>query len=92
MYALKERIEGQGELESWERPVERFPVRFAFEITTDILERPGFPRVAAQKHGIGTVKLLAGKSVGDGYYRLHAADGEILKVQNVGFCWVILDW
>jgi hypothetical protein len=92
MDALKDKIEGVGELESWEEVGDRFPVEYFFEIITDILERPGFPQVAARRHGSGFVQPLSGKFVTEGYYRLFASDGEILKVENVALGeWVILD-
>lgn len=88
---MREIIEGHGQLESWERPEAKLPVSYVFEITTEFFERPGFPRVAARKHSIGKIGALTGEILAEGYYRLLASDGEILKVQNVGLGqWVIL--
>jgi hypothetical protein len=92
MHALKEKIEGLGELESWEGG-DRFPVKYAFEIKTDVLEWPGFPRVATRRRSSGYVQAISGKFITEGCYGLLASDGETLKVENVGLGeWVILDW
>jgi hypothetical protein len=81
---MRERIEGRGQLESWERPEKKIPVEYVFDIITDVLARPGFPPVATKKHSEGRIHSVAGESITQGYYRLFAEDGEILKVQNVG--------
>jgi hypothetical protein len=43
MGELTETIEGTGELELWDRPEKRISVGYHFEITTRVIERPGFP-------------------------------------------------
>jgi hypothetical protein len=91
MKELKERIEGLGELETWERPGHRFLVGYGFDITTEALERPGFPRVSTRRNSNGVVGALSGEFIAEGYYRLFASGGEILKVQKVAHGqWVIL--
>jgi len=89
---MLEAIEGRGKLEDWDVPKVQMPVVYRFQIRTEILNRAGFPPVAARKHSIGLVQTLSGDCIsGEGYYRLFAEDGEILKVQNVGLGqWVIL--
>jgi hypothetical protein len=88
---MHERLEGRGQLESWERPEKKIPVEYLFDITTDILARPGFPAVATRKHSKGSIHAISGESISQGYHRLFAEDGEILKVQNVGLdYWAIL--
>ncbi len=56
---MYEKIEGRGQLESRERPEKKIPVSYAFEITTDILARPGFPRAATRKDSIGKIDALS---------------------------------
>jgi hypothetical protein len=86
-----EKKEGRGQLESWDRPDKKLPVAYAFDITTDIVARPGVPRVAARSHSMGKITALTGESIAEGSYQLFASDGEILKVKNVGLGqWVIL--
>jgi hypothetical protein len=88
---MYETIQGQGQLESWDRPEKKIPVSYRFDITTNILERPGFPRVATHRDSRGTVRSLSGESLSQGEYRLFASNGEVLKVQNIGLEeWVIL--
>jgi len=87
---LHDRIEGQGQLENWERPDKKTPVSYHFDITTEVLERPGFPRVVARKHSIGSVRTISGVPIAEGEYRLFAEDSEILKVKNLFGQWVIL--
>lgn len=87
---MRETLEGRGQLEAWVNPVQKHEVDYHFEITTDIVERPGFPKVAARKHAHGTVISTVGKSFAEGEYRLFAQDGEILKVKNLGLAWTIL--
>jgi len=90
MENLHERIEGIGELESWENPQERVLVCFSFDITTEILERPRFSRIETRRHSLGIVCALSGKTPGSGYYRLIRPKCT-LKVQNLGLDqWVIL--
>jgi hypothetical protein len=90
MRNLHERIEGIGELESWETPQERVLVCFSFDITTEFLERPGLSPAQTKQHGIGIVCALSGKTPGNGYYRL-IAPKETLKVQSLGLDqWVVL--
>ena len=88
---MHERLEGRGQLENWERPEKKIPVEYVFDVTTDILARPGFPPVATRRRSEGRIQTLAGESITKGYYRLFAQDGEILKVQNIGLDhWAIL--
>jgi hypothetical protein len=90
MKNLHERIEGIGELESWETPRERVLVCFSFDITTEPLERPAFSRATTKRHSMGIVCALSGRTPGNGFYRLIASK-KTLKVQNLGLDqWVIL--
>ncbi len=85
-----EQMQGEGELESWDRPGERFPCDYFFNITTNVLERPGFPRVTTHISAVGTVHSTE-RDIPQGDYRLFASDGEILKVRNLGIGeWTIL--
>ena len=87
----QEKMEGRGQLETWENPEKRIPVAYTFDITTEILARPGFPHVVTRRNSIGKIRGLAGEAIAEGYYRLVASDGEILRIQNVGLGqWVIL--
>ena len=89
MRNLHERIEGIGELESWETPQERVLVCFSFDITSELLEA-GFSHAATKRRSVGIGCALSGRTPGDGYYRLIAAK-ETLKVQKLGLDqWVIL--
>jgi len=88
---MRERLEGQGEIESWDHPQTRLAVTYVFDITSDVVERPGFPRVVASRHSTGQVRALKGESIAEGFYQLFASDGEILKIKNLGLGkWVIL--
>ena len=90
MSYLFERIEGIGELESWETPQERVLVCFSFDVTTELEEHPGFSPAATKRHSIGIVCALSGKTPGSGEYRL-IASRETMKVQHLGLDqWVIL--
>jgi hypothetical protein len=91
MNELRERIEGLGELETWEHPGDRILVGYGFDIATEVLERTELPRVSTHRHSNGIVLALSGQFITEGYYRLFASHGETLKVQNVGLGrWVIL--
>jgi hypothetical protein len=86
-----ETIEGQGRLETITPPEKVWIVSYHFDITTKIVEKPGFSKVAGKRDSTGTVRSLNGKPIPEGVYQLHAADGEILRVENAGFGqWVIL--
>jgi hypothetical protein len=67
---MLERIEGTGKLEKWDQPDGQHDVNYNFTITTNIVERPGFPRVASTRHGQGTVRSTAGTAFPEGAYRL----------------------
>ena len=83
-------LEGVGQLEKWERPNEQHEVSFHFTNTTNIVERPGFPRVAAKSRGEGNVRSTSGEAFPEAAYRLYA-ENEILRVRNLGLgTWVIL--
>jgi hypothetical protein len=87
---LRERIEGKGRLETIAPPEKVWQVNYRFDITTNIVEKPGFSRVASRRDSTGTVSSLDGKAIPEGEYQLHT-DDEILRVQNTGFGeWVIL--
>jgi hypothetical protein len=88
--ALEEIIEGVGQLEQWEHAETKHEVRYRFRITTEVIEKPGFPSVAGRQHSQGTVNSTRGETFPEGEYRLYAED-EILKVKNLGMgLWVIL--
>ena len=90
MRNLHERIEGIGELESWETPQERVLVCFSFDRTIELPEHPTFSPAATKQHSIGMVCVLSGKTPDNGYYRL-IAHKETLKVRNMGLDqWVVL--
>jgi hypothetical protein len=89
---MHETLEGQGELENLEHPDKKWAVRYLFDIRTETtVERPGLPSWATRKHSTGSVRpLVVGKAFPLGYYRLYTADGEILRVKNLGQAWAIL--
>ena len=86
-----ELLEGVGQLEKWDHPdKKKYAVRYRFTITTEIVEKPGFPRVASKRHGEGVIESTSGEHFLEGEYRLYA-DDETLKVKNLGLgTWVIL--
>jgi hypothetical protein len=86
---MQELLRGIGQLEKWERPDGLHEVSFHFTVTSDVVQRPGFPRVAAKKHAEGHVRSTGGESFPEGSYRLYAED-EVLKVRNLGLgTWTI---
>jgi hypothetical protein len=86
----REDLEGVGHLEKWQHLGKKHAVRYRFTITTEIVERPGFPRVAPGRHGEGVVESTTGEYFPDGEYRLYAG-GETFRVKNLGLgMWVIL--
>jgi hypothetical protein len=87
-----ETVKGKGLLLSYENPTKEYQVEYEFNIHTRIVERDGFSGVAADKTSSGGVRRLDGEPIAEGYYQLHAADGEIMRVKNLGFGgWVILN-
>jgi hypothetical protein len=82
---MVETIEGEGRLETITPPEKVWMVSYHFDITTNIVEKSGFPRVASKRDSTGTVRSLDGKPIPEGTYQLHAGDGEILRVENAGF-------
>ena len=82
---MYERKEGQGRLETVEPPEKVWQVSYRFDITTNIVRKPGVQAVAAGKSdSTGTVRSLDGKPIPEGEYLLHADDGEIMRVVNLG--------
>ena len=79
---MVETIEGEGRLETITPPEKVWMVSYRFDIETKIVEKPGFPRVASKRDTSGTVCSLDGKPIPEGTYQLHAADGEILRVEK----------
>jgi hypothetical protein len=73
-----ETVEGKGRLRS-ANGISQCEVSFCFDITTRVIDRPGFPRVEAQKRSTGTVKSVMGEVIPHGYYHLHAAAGITLR-------------
>lgn len=87
---MHERIEGQGRLETIEPPEKVWQVSYRFDITTNVVRKPGFPAVAGRRDSRGIIESLDGQPIPEGVYQLHT-DDEILRVQNVGLgTWVIL--
>jgi hypothetical protein len=88
---MLERIEGQGRLESIDLPTRVYQVGYRFDITSNLVRKPGRPAVATHRDSSGSVWSLDGKRISEAEYHLHAVDGEILKVQNAGMGeWCIL--
>jgi hypothetical protein len=88
---MHERIEGKGRLETITPPEKVWQVSYRFDITTNIVRKPGFPEVAGRRDSTGKVSSFDGKPIPEGDYHLHAEGGEILRVQNVGMgTWTIL--
>ena len=77
---MHEKVEGRGQLEGWERPEKKIPVSYMFDISTEILDSEG---LAVRRDSMGKIEALTGESIAEGYYRLFASDGEILKVKTV---------
>ena len=90
---MEEFVEGDGELERWEHPDGKHPVRYQFTITTETADKPGIHVVATRRHGIGRVTSLSGEVFGEGEYRLFMAYGEVLKVFKTKLNqWEIPNW
>jgi hypothetical protein len=88
---MEEYLEGDGELERWENPDKKYPVRYQFTIITEIIPSTGIHAVRTKRHGIGRVISLSGEVLVKGEYRLIVEDGEVLKVFNSGLDrWEIL--
>ena len=87
---LNDTIRGEGQLEDWDRPTEKTQVAYEFEITTEISAAAGLSGVTTRRHSTGKIHALDGEFIPQGFYRLYASDGEILKVKNLGASWVIL--
>jgi hypothetical protein len=88
---MEEYSEGDGELERWENPDKKYPVRYQFTITTEIITKTGIHAVGTKRHGVGRVTSLSGAVFAEGEYRLIAEDSEVLKVFNSGLDhWEIL--
>lgn len=87
---MQEILEGVGQLEQWEHPDRKHEVRFRFKITTEILQRAGFPPVVTKRYSQGAVESTVSDVFPEGEYRLYT-DAEVLKVKNSGFGhWAIL--
>ena len=88
---MLETLEGTGTLRQPDHPAEQWRVRYRFEIHTRVVERPGFPPIAAESSGRGIVTAIDNASIPEGVYWLKAEDGEEIRVQNLGFAgWAIL--
>lgn len=84
-------IEGTGQLEKWDHPDGQDEVIYRFDIETDAAEIPREPRIKVDFRGRGTVRSTTGTVFAQGTYRLYCADGEVLKVKNLGIgIWTIL--
>jgi hypothetical protein len=79
---MLEVIEGQGRLKTTSPPESVWDVRYRFEITSDVVRKPGFPTVTAKRDSTGWVRSLDGRAIPEGTYELQAQDGEILRVEN----------
>ena len=88
---MREVLEGQGTLrQSGPSPVE-WQVQYRFVIHTNLVPRPGFPPAVGKSHTDGSVSAVNGDFLPEGYFQLTAQDGEIMRIQNVGFAtWKIL--
>jgi hypothetical protein len=88
---LREQVEGTGQLEKWDHPDGQDEVIYSFDIETDTVETRREPRVGVDLQGRGTVRSTTGKLLPKDIYRLYCADGEIMRVQNLGMgIWTIL--
>ncbi len=88
---MLEHFEGTGQLEKWDQPDSQDEVIYRFVLEADIIETPEEPRVAATLRGQGTVSSTVGTGFPEGFYRLFCADGEILRVKNLGMnIWTIV--
>lgn len=80
---LHEVIKGKGRLVSSDTLTE-YQVEYEFHVFTEVVETSGLPPVAIKSKSTGWVRSLNGKPLSHGRYRLHAEDGEILRVKKVG--------
>ena len=80
---IRDNLKGEGRLISRSDQSKEYQVSYNFDITTDITEKPGFPRVAAKSNSKGTVRALDGRYIPEGEYDLHC-ENEILRVKNIG--------
>jgi hypothetical protein len=87
---IHETLKGNGRLVSRESPSLEHEVEYEFHISARIVKTGGLPEVAADFSSRGRVRPLDGAPLALGEYTLHAEDGEILRVKNVGAAWVIL--
>jgi hypothetical protein len=88
---MNETLRGTGKLSSLGTPPKEWTVRYNFSIVTRVVERPGFPRVAAHSSSNGKVSDTNDEVIPQGVFQLEAEDGEILRVKNLGFgTWVIV--
>lgn len=90
--AIRETISGNNcELVSIVDPTRVYQVNYEFQIATNTVVRPGFPRVAGKSDSSGRVQTANGQPLPEGEYWLTAADGERLRVCNAGLGeWAIL--
>jgi hypothetical protein len=81
---MLEHKSGIGRLVSRQGDGREWKVKFDFAIYTRIIERPGFPRVAAKSNSNGKLYALSGEALPEGEYDLYCDDGEIMRVCNLG--------
>ncbi len=88
---MLDHLAGTGQLEKWDQPDGQHEVIYRFAIEADTVEIPDPPRVAATLRGQGIIRSTVGTGFPEGFYRLFCADGEILRVKNLGMgIWTIV--
>ncbi len=88
---MLETIEGQGRLETVDPPEKVWLVTYRFDITTNIVRKPGIAAIAVGKSDSrGTVTSVDDKPIPVGTYMLRANDGTVMRVENLGDTWTLL--
>lgn len=78
---MLDHLGGTGQLEKWDQPDGQDEVIYRFAIEAD----------TAALRGQGTIRSTVGTGFPEGIYRLFCADGEILRVKNLGMgIWTIV--
>jgi hypothetical protein len=88
---MREVLDGKGTLRQVGPPPAESQVQYRFIIDTPLVARAGFPPAMGKSQSEGTVTAINGDFLPQDYFQLIAKDGEIMRVQNVGFgTWKIL--
>ena len=87
---MTEELAGRGTLKPCGHLGLGIAVEYQFTISTRLRSfGGGLPSITAHNSSSGLVRALDGQQIENGIYELEAADGEILRVKNLG-TWHIL--